>query len=76
MPGDDESDSEQSFWRQVGRYSQVAFALPAGTVAGWLVGTALDHWLRTTWLSLLCLILGTLGGFVELIRTVSRSASN
>jgi F0F1-type ATP synthase assembly protein I len=37
-------------------------------VAGWLVGVALDHWLHTTWLYLVGLILGIIAGFVELIR--------
>jgi F0F1-type ATP synthase assembly protein I len=59
---------QQSVWVQLAKYSQLAFIFPAATVAGWLVGVALDHWLHTTWLYLLGLILGIIAGFVELIR--------
>ncbi len=76
MPDDNDSpEKKQSLWLQVGRFSQLAFVLPAATVVGWLLGTALDHWLHTTWLSIVGLILGIAAGFVELIRTVSRSDS-
>ena len=76
-PADDNSRSENSrekqrFWVQFARYSQLAFVLPAATVAGWLIGAALDHWLRTSWLNIVGLLLGIAAGFVELVRTVSR----
>ncbi len=57
---------------QVGRYSQLAFMLPAGTVAGWLLGSLLDRWMHTSWISIVGLLLGTAGGLIELIRQVSR----
>ncbi len=66
------TDQERSFWVQFARYSQLAFMLPAGTVAGWLLGAALDHWLHTTWLYLAGILLGIAAGFIELIRTVMR----
>ena len=66
------SEKKKSPWVQVGRYSQLAFMLPAGTVAGWLLGSLLDHWMHTSWIKVLGLILGTSGGLIELIRTVSR----
>jgi F0F1-type ATP synthase assembly protein I len=56
-------------------YSQLAFIFPAATVVGWLIGVALDHWLHTTWLYLVGLILGIIAGFVELIRLVTSSES-
>ena len=52
-------------------YSQLALIFPAATVAGWLVGLGPDHWLHTTWLYLVGLILGIVAGFVELIRVVT-----
>lgn len=55
------------------KYSQLAFIFPAATVAGWLIGVALDHWLHTKRLFLVGLILGIIAGFVELIRTVTAS---
>ena len=48
--------------------------LPAGTVAGYLLGSLLDRWLHSTWIYIVGLLLGTVGGFVELIRTVSRDS--
>jgi F0F1-type ATP synthase assembly protein I len=46
--------------------------LPAGTVAGYLLGALLDRWLHVGWISVVGLILGTVAGLIELIRTVSR----
>ncbi len=69
------SSNEKSLWVQLANYSQLAFIFPAATVAGWLIGLALDHWLHTTWLYLAGLILGIIAGFVELIRTVRSSES-
>ena len=70
-PGN-QKDQKKSPWVQFGRYSQLAFMLPAGTVAGWLVGSALDRWLHTSWISVIGLLLGIVGGMVELIWTVLR----
>ncbi len=70
-----DSGDKQSFWLQVGRYSQLAFVLPAALVVGWLIGASLDKWLHTTWLYLAGILLGIIAGFVELIRTVSRDAN-
>ena len=75
MPPDDEPPAQKSMWLQLANYSQLAFTLPAATVAGWLIGLALDRWLHTTWLYLVGLILGIVAGFVELIRTVTSSDS-
>jgi F0F1-type ATP synthase assembly protein I len=72
MPDDDPSH-KKNLWVQLGQYSQIAFIFPASTVAGWLLGVALDHWLHTTWLYLVGLILGIVAGFIELIRLVNNS---
>jgi len=68
----DDPDRKKSPWIQFGRYSQIAFMLPAGTVAGYLVGSLFDRWLHTHWISVVGLILGTAGAIIELIRLVSR----
>ena len=70
---DKEPSGKKNLWVQLGQYSQIAFIFPASTVAGWLIGVALDHWLHTTWLYIVGLILGIIAGFVELIRIVNRS---
>jgi F0F1-type ATP synthase assembly protein I len=70
---DSDPPEKKSALVQLATYSQLAFVFPAATVAGWLVGLALDHWLHTTWLYLAGLIVGIIAGFVELIRTVTSS---
>ena len=72
MSPEPNSGKKKSPWVQVGRYSQLAFMLPAGTVAGYLLGSLLDRWLHTTWINVVGLLLGTAAGLIELIRTVSR----
>lgn len=76
MPEDRETpEQKKSLILQLANYSQLAFIFPAATVVGWLIGTALDHWLHTTWLYLVGLILGIVAGFVQLIRLVTSSDS-
>jgi F0F1-type ATP synthase assembly protein I len=72
---EDNSKKERSTWIQMAKYSQLAFVFPAATVAGWLVGVALDRWLHTTWLYIAGLIVGIIAGFVELIRAAMSSES-
>lgn len=76
MPEDRETpEQKKSLILQLANYSQLAFIFPAATVVGWLIGAGLDHWLHTTWLYLVGLILGIVAGFVELIRVVTSSDS-
>jgi len=65
-------DRKENVWVQVGRYSQLALVLPSATIVGWLLGTALDRWLHTSWISIVGLLLGSAAGLVEVIRTVQR----
>jgi len=74
-PADNDPRGKKNLFVQLANYSRLAFIFPAATVAGWLIGLALDHWLHTTWLYLAGLILGIVAGFVELIRTVTSSES-
>jgi F0F1-type ATP synthase assembly protein I len=72
---EDNSKKERSTWIQMAKFSQLAFVFPAATVAGWLIGVALDRWLHTTWLYIAGLIVGIIAGFVELIRAAVSSES-
>lgn len=72
---DDDKPENKSFMVQIAKYSELAFILPAATVAGLLAGMGLDRWLHTTWLYLAGLLLGIIAGFVQLIRTVISSES-
>jgi F0F1-type ATP synthase assembly protein I len=75
MPEGSPDRQKKSLILQLANYSQLAFIFPAATVVGWLIGVALDHWLHTTWLYLVGLILGIIAGFVELIRLVTSKES-
>lgn len=76
MPENPETGQpKKSVLVQLANYSELAFIFPAATVVGWLVGTALDRWLHTTWLYLAGLIVGIIAGFVALIRLVTSSDS-
>ena len=72
-PTNDSKDNQgaKSALVQMSNYAQLAIVFPAATVIGWLIGAGFDHWLHTTWLYLVGLILGIIAGFVELIRTVT-----
>ena len=65
-----ESDNKNAYV-QMANYAQLAIVFPAATLIGWLIGSAFDRWLNTSWLYLVGLILGIVAGFVELIRTVA-----
>lgn len=51
---------------------QLAIALPAGCVIGWLAGTWLDKHFHQTWISIAGILLGALAGFIQIFRTASR----
>lgn len=71
-PDNQNPDPKKNPWVQVGRYSQLALMLPAGTVVGWLLGSALDRHFHTSWISAVGLLLGIAAGMTELIRTLLR----
>jgi len=52
---------------------QLALVIPAAVFIGWLAGVGLDHWLHTTWLYIVGLLLGAVAGFVQMIRVVRKS---
>ena len=74
-PSDQRDPEKRGFLVLAARYSGLAITLPASTFVGWVVGTLLDKWLHTTWLYLAGLIVGSIAGFVELIRAVTGSES-
>jgi ATP synthase protein I len=54
---------------------QLAIALPAGCVIGWLVGSWLDKHFHTGWIAIVGILLGALAGFIQIFRTASRYLS-
>ena len=67
----EESPGKKNSYVQMANYAQLAIVFPAATLIGWLIGSAFDRWLHTTWLYIVGLILGIVAGFVELIRTAA-----
>ena len=54
------------------QYTSLALLLPVSTFVGYLIGGLLDRAFHTDFLYIVFLILGSIGGFVELIRQVMR----
>ncbi|MBO0910387.1 MAG: AtpZ/AtpI family protein [Acidobacteria bacterium] len=65
-------DPAKKDWVKIANYAQLAIVFPAATVAGLLIGRALDRWLHTSWIYVAGLILGIAAGFAELIRTAMK----
>jgi F0F1-type ATP synthase assembly protein I len=72
-PSQEKRDVGQSMWRQIGRYSNLGFVLPAAVVAGLVIGHLLDRWLKTSWITLVGLLVGCVAGFAELIRGIAKA---
>ena len=51
---------------------QLAIALPAGCVIGWLVGSWLDRHFHQGWISIVGILLGAAAGFIQIFTTASR----
>ena len=55
---------------------QVAIALPAGCLIGWLVGSWLDRHFHQGWIGIAGIVLGAIAGFVQIFTTASRFLKN
>lgn len=51
---------------------QLAIALPAGCLIGWLVGAWLDKHFHQGWISIAGIVLGAVAGFLQIFTTASR----
>ena len=51
---------------------QLAIALPAGCLIGWLLGHWADQHFHQGWIGILGIILGAVGGFIQIFTTASR----
>ena len=51
---------------------QLAIALPAGCLIGWLVGEWLDRRFGQNWIGITGIVLGAVGGFMQIFITASR----
>ena len=67
-------EQKRNVWLLVAKYGHVGFILPACVIVGLLIGAALDKWLGTKSLMLVGIILGSIAGFVELIRVMMKAS--
>ena len=51
---------------------QLAIALPAGCLIGWLLGAWLDKHFHQGWMGIAGIVLGAIGGFVQIFTTAAR----
>ena len=51
---------------------QLAIALPAGCVIGYLLGAWLDRHFHQTWIGIAGILLGAVAGFLQIFLTASR----
>ncbi len=66
--------AKKSMAARAAEYSSLALILPASTFVGYGIGWWLDQRFGTTWLKVLFLILGSVAGFVSLIRQILRDS--
>ena len=70
------NNNEKNIWRQIGRYSNLGIILPACVVVGIVIGAALDRYFKTSWITLVGLLVGCVAGFTELIRGIMRASKD
>jgi ATP synthase protein I len=51
---------------------QLALAIPLGCLVGWAIGSWLDHKFNQGWIAIAGIVLGAVGGFIQIYRTASR----
>ena len=51
---------------------QLAVALPAGCFIGWLIGAWLDRHFHQSWISIVGILVGAAGGFMQIFRVASK----
>ena len=55
---------------------QLAIALPAGCLIGWLLGHWADGRFHQSWIGIVGSILGAIGGFVQIFTTAQKFLKN
>jgi len=63
---------DPSSTRNIGKYVSMALILPISTFVGYAMGYGLDLLFHTAWLRYVFLVLGTISGFISLIRDLDK----
>lgn len=59
----------------VAKYMSLAFVLPSAAFAGYVIGYLLDKAFGTSYLRVVMLVLGIIGGLIEVLRTLLKDTS-
>jgi F0F1-type ATP synthase assembly protein I len=68
----EKKDDDKTGMYTFGRYLSVGLMLPVATMVGYGAGYEIDKYAGTHHWAMILMILGTVGGFVQLIREVTR----
>ncbi len=63
---------KDNLFRDLGKYYNVAFLLPASILVGFVIGYFLDKLFGTDFLKIVFLILGVAAGVIEVIRELNQ----
>jgi ATP synthase protein I len=55
---------------------QLALALPAGCLVGWLLGSWADRHFHRGWIGVAGIVLGAVAGFLQIVKTAMRYLKN
>jgi hypothetical protein len=75
MSNEKQKDTATTSMASVARYLGLAFLIPIAAGGGWAVGSYLDKTLKTSYWAITCLLLGIVGGFIQLLRELLRDAN-
>ncbi|HEY2016723.1 MAG TPA: AtpZ/AtpI family protein [Bryobacteraceae bacterium] len=64
----------KTFTAKAAEYSSLALLLPISTLVGYGIGYWLDKKFGTQWIQIVGLILGSVAGFVQLIRQIMQDS--
>ena len=63
---------DPSSTRDIGKYTSLALLLPLSTLVGYGMGYGIDWLFQTGWIRYVFLVLGTVSGFVSLLRELDK----
>lgn len=67
-------DRRDPVMAMVAKYSSLALVLPAGAFVGYIIGYLLDKAFGTSFLRVVLLLLGIIGGLIEVLRTLLKDS--
>ena len=79
MPDDPNPDNKKPGLHELVKAEsmvQLALALPAGCLIGWVIGAWLDKHFHQSWIAIAGIVLGAVAGFIQIFTTASRFMKN